>query len=61
MQLSKRERILKALLPGHKVHMRTLNNICYRYSARLYDIRKQGYKIDTIQNGRGEFYYQLVG
>jgi hypothetical protein len=59
MQLSQQARVLKALLKGKKVKMATLNRICYRYSSRIYELRKKGYKIETIQEARGEFSYKL--
>jgi len=59
MFLSQKDRILKLLLKGKPVHMRVLNNVAFRYGARLADLRKQGYKIDTIQNGNGNFSYRL--
>ena len=58
--LSQKDKILKLLLPGKPVHMSRLNAICYRYSARLWEIRRRGYKIDTIQHGVGDFSYRLV-
>ena len=59
--LSQEDRILKLLLPGKPVHMSKLNAIAFRYGARLSDLRKKGYKIETIQNGVGNFSYLLVG
>lgn len=57
--LSKEQRILKLLLPGKPVHMRQLNAISFRYSARICDLRRKGYKIDTNQLAHGEFEYRL--
>jgi hypothetical protein len=59
MFLSQKEKILKLLLGGKTVHMRKLNNVAFRYGARLSDLRKDGYKIKTIQNGCGNFSYRL--
>jgi len=60
MRLSQKDKILKLLLKGKPVHMRKLNEIAFRYGGRLHDLRKQGYKIDTIQHGNGNFSYRLV-
>ncbi|RJQ67315.1 MAG: hypothetical protein C4519_24270 [Desulfobacteraceae bacterium] len=58
--LSKKDRILKLLLTGRKVHMRTLNKIGYRYGGRLDELREQGYKIETIRVKGSEFVYRLI-
>lgn len=62
MRLSQRDKILRLLTQrrGKLVNMRRLNDICFRYGARISDLRKQGYKIDTIQLGVGNFAYRLV-
>jgi hypothetical protein len=59
MFLSKKERIKKLLLPGKPVHMRRLNEVAYRYGARIDDLRREGYSIDTIQLRAGEFTYRM--
>jgi hypothetical protein len=60
MYLSQKEKIKKLLLKGKPVHMRTLNNIAYRYGGRLFELRKEGFKIDVIQIKKGEFVYRLT-
>ena len=59
-RLSQKDKILKLLLSGKQVHMRRLNDIAYRYGGRLFELRKDGYKVDTIQLRAGEFAYRLV-
>jgi len=60
-RISQKEKILKLLLKRKCVHMRDLNNVAYRYGARLADLRKQGYKIETRQIRAGEFVYEMIG
>jgi hypothetical protein len=60
MRLSQKNRILKLLLTGKKIHMRTLNNIAFCYSQRISELRQQGYKIDAIRLKGSEYAYQLT-
>ena len=43
---------------GRWIHCRTLNNICFRYGARIFDLRQQGHDIEK-QKQRGVWYYRL--
>lgn len=36
-----------------------LNQICFRYSARILDLRKQGYDVQSIQMKKGLWLYIL--
>jgi len=58
--MSQKEKIKKLLLKGKPVHMRKLNDIAFRYGGRLHELRRDGFKIDTIQLRKGEFVYRLV-
>lgn len=59
MPTTKEAKILSALSSKKWVHMRVLNKICFSYGQRIFDLRRKGYKIDTIQLGIGEFAYLL--
>jgi hypothetical protein len=37
-----------------------LNDICFRYGARLYDLRKEGWKIKTENEGDGIFRFRIT-
>lgn len=37
-----------------------LNQICFRYGARIHELREQGHDIKTIQIKRGYFRFILV-
>lgn len=43
---------------GDWVHFRALNKICFRYGARIYDLRQKGHEIEK-QSQRGVWYYRL--
>lgn len=43
---------------GDWVHFRALNNICFRYGARIYDLRQKGHDIQKHQM-HGVWYYRL--
>lgn len=60
--MSKTARILD-LLTKRKlmgVYNYELNRICFRYSARIYDLRKEGYSIVSEQIRSGVWRYTLV-
>ena len=38
-----------------------LNRICFRYGARIYELRKQGYLIETVRFGEGLFRFVYRG
>ena len=58
-RLSQKTRILNTLLEakGKLVFMRILNRIAYNYTARISELRKDGYKIEPFQHGVGSFSY----
>ncbi|MFA5376541.1 MAG: hypothetical protein WC455_12415 [Dehalococcoidia bacterium] len=47
-------------MPGHWVSMRDLNAICFRYGARLYDLRRDGYEFEEYRNHDGEWFYRVT-
>jgi predicted AAA+ superfamily ATPase len=56
-----REKILEILQErGHEgVRNTELNNVCFRYGARIYELRKMGHKIKTVNEARGLFRFVL--
>jgi hypothetical protein len=62
MRLSQETRILNILLnaKGRLVGMRKLNSVAFRYNSRIFDLRRKGYDIETIQLGLGHFAYRLI-
>ena len=68
-RLSQKARILEALnnrklfswkplIGMNWVHFSHLNDICFRYGARIFDLRRDGHNIETKQV-KGVFYYKL--
>ena len=39
---------------------RELNGICFRYGARIADLRSKRYIIETIREGEGLYSYKLI-
>lgn len=60
---TQRDRILKALSTGGErgVLNIDLNDICLRYSARIYELRRMGYLIKREACSGGIHRYVLVG
>jgi len=48
MKQTQKEKILSALKSGRKTSME-LNKICFRYSARINELRDAGHNIETLQ------------
>lgn len=53
-------KILALLKRKAKVTNRELNHICFRYGARIYDLRKLGYIIETSREGLGFYSFRLI-
>lgn len=53
--------VLRALQKNGKMTNQELNKICFRYGARIADIRRDGYIIVTNQIKRGYFEYIYKG
>lgn len=64
MKESQKTRILRLLGQRGWIHIERLNDICYRYGARLYELRKAGIGIVTRrsggQGGKVHIYYELL-
>lgn len=59
MKRTQKDKIKALLSDGNFHHMRELNNVCYRYSARLHDLTKEGYEFEKRQLRQGEFEYRM--
>ena len=61
-RVTQKDRILAALGCGGWVSNIILNGICFRYGARIYELRKEGYDIEKVadKNRRGVFLYKIV-
>lgn len=59
--LTKEERVLRLLKRRGRfgASNRELNSICFRYTARIYDLRKDGHTIRTMRDSAGLFRYIL--
>jgi len=55
---SAKVRVLDALRRGPQTNV-DLNAICYRYGARIHELRAAGYVITRTPAGRGVFVYRV--
>ncbi len=53
-------RVLQKLRSKERVSNKELNRVCLRYGARIFDLRKNGYVIKSINNGLGYWSFQLI-
>ncbi|MBB0995720.1 hypothetical protein G6024_01105 [Dietzia maris] len=53
-------RILKLLQKQRSATNRQLNTITFRYGARIHDLRREGYVVDTVREHDGlyRFFYR---
>lgn len=60
MTESQTAKILKLLKKKGKLTNRQLNKICFRYAARLHELRKEGHIIvsNHVKEGLWEFVYK---
>lgn len=58
MKLTHKQKILNLLKDGQWHHFRELNDICFRYSARLWDLKQQGVDHE-IKRVNGVEYYRF--
>ena len=56
--MSHKQSILNLLQDGQKHNFRELNNICFRYGGRIFDLRKEGYLIGE-ERVEGVWWYWL--
>lgn len=60
-KLSQTARILKLFKAKHRATNNQLNKICYRYSARIAELRSEGHQILTERVKDGLFVYTYLG
>lgn len=60
--LSQKETIANLLVRYKLLPNTALNKVCYRYSARINELRKEGWVIQTLRDGKKPriFYYRLI-
>lgn len=58
---SQRQKILAMLVDHHSVTSAQLNKVCFRYSARIHELRKQGHAITSKQISKGLWEYTYEG
>lgn len=60
MKESQTAKILRLLKERGKLTNHELNKLCYRYGARIYELRKEGHLIisNHIKDGLWEFVYK---
>lgn len=54
------KKILEKLKRKSKVYNYELNKICFRYAARVHDLRKLGHKIESKCEGLGIWSFKLI-
>ena len=59
--LSQTARILKLLKTNGSATNRELNRICFRYGARLHDLRREGWEITSVREKDGLWRFVLKG
>lgn len=57
---SAREKVLSRLMVGPATNVE-LNETCFRYGARIHELRSEGYVITTERQTDGVFKYELYG
>lgn len=58
--LTQRQRIMLLLIDGEWHHMKQLQAICWRYSARLWDLKQGGFMHEVKRDSAGAFWYRHV-
>lgn len=58
--MNQTQKILKKLKSKKSVKNYELNQIAFRYSARIKDLRDMGYQIETKREGLGVFSFSLI-
>lgn len=59
---TQRRRVLDLLRAGPKTGNELDRKVGRRFGARIHELRKQGFEIETrrVENGRGDYLYTLV-
>ena len=60
---NQRDRILALLQAAgaRGVTNRALNEVCFRYGGRLFELRQQGWEIETVCEGESVYRFVLKG
>ena len=61
---NQRERILALLIergPQGVTNVEFNRDVCFRYGARIFELRRQGYRIETVRFGEGLFRFVYRG
>lgn len=58
-KLSQKDRLAQLLADGEFHHCRELNDICFRYGARLWDLKKEGHDHE-VKLINGVEHYKLI-
>ena len=58
---SAKHRVLAALQDQRSLTNEQLNDICYRYGARIFELRQEGHQIDRTFSSRGRVVYEYRG
>lgn len=62
MRHSKKEQRLIALMSRKRgAYNWELNQVMFRYGAIIFNLRNEGYKIETTPRKRGLFHYRITG
>ncbi|MDR6794202.1 hypothetical protein J2X12_003469 [Pseudarthrobacter oxydans] len=59
--LTQTARILKPLKTNGSATNRELNRICFRFSARIHDLRREGWDILSVREKDGLWVFYLKG
>lgn len=59
--LTQTARILKLLKTNGSATNRELNRICFRYGARIHDLRREGWEITSVREKDGLWRFVLKG
>jgi hypothetical protein len=60
-RLTQKEKILHQFRLRHRMDSNELNKICFRYSARIHELKKDGYNIKREPIGDGLWMYTYLG
>ncbi len=58
---TQKEKLLKLFKEQEWVSNYTLNQICFRYGARIWDLQQEGYLFEKRHDGGSEWSWKLIG
>lgn len=59
--ISQTAKVLRLLKDKRVASNTELNKICFRYSARIHELRREGYIIVTTSLGDGLYHFHFMG